>query len=306
MTEQISNTEWILLSSYLDGELNPTEKAQVEFLLRTRPEMQQAYQSLVDTKATLRRAAPHQAPRNFTLTPQMIPQPRRNFWLVPVLRFSSVAAALVAVILFFNPFTVLPQAVPMAAVTLENAAQETPAAALSADTAATQPPVIYWGGPPPQAKTDGAGGASVGTLCPEGPCQYSAGGGYGGGGDLPAPNVNAATPEDLLRSFAEAPPAPDETPVAAPDVSLPAATPAGDSSLTGSGPILGVQTEGSASMDTAAPKEFTQSLPMVTADNASAAGQSASTTARIWVAAGLLVLALAGLITSFVLAKGRS
>lgn len=298
MTEKITNSEWALLSSSLDGELTSTEKEQVETLLGTRPELQRAYQSLEGTRATLRKAALHKAPRNFTLTPQMVPQPRRGFRLVPVLRFSSAAVALIAAVLFFNPFRLLPQAIPMAAVPSENAAQVALSQqdALNANPSATPPPVIYWGGPPPQTKVNGMGGASVGALCPDGPCQYS---GIGGGA------ADSPIPGDTLRSFAEeAPAAPEITPTATPEAATPTATPAAEATLTGGGPILGIQSDGATSMDSAAPEAFTQSLPMVSADNSLAADQSEKIPVRTWVAAGLLVLALAGLLTSFILTRG--
>lgn len=186
----------------------------------------------------------------------------------------------------------------MAAVTSENAAQEALGQqdALRANPSATQPPVIYWGGPPPQAKVNGMGGASVGALCPDGPCQYS---GIGGGAG------NSPIPEDTLRSFAEeAPAAPVGTLAPAPENPSPTATPVAEAALTGGGPILGIQSDGSTSMDSTAPETFTQSLPMVSAENSLAADPSENVSVRTWIAAGLLVLALAGLITSFILTKG--
>ena len=85
MNDRISPAEWMLLSAYLDGQVNASEKARVETWLHTRPEIAEAYRSLRNTQLVLQHAPQHKAPRNFTLTAEMLPQPRRSFWLVPTL-----------------------------------------------------------------------------------------------------------------------------------------------------------------------------------------------------------------------------
>lgn len=280
MKEPITQAEWTLLSAYLDGELNMRDKARVEEWLHTRSEVQQAYHSLQDTRRVLRSAPLHKAPRNFTLTPEMAPQPRRSFWLVPALRFSSAIAAILSVILFFNPFAPSAQMLPMAAAEVPQ--EEMALSAMSSEENAmdtglqadeSEPPaVIYWGTPPEPA-ADGVGGAEVGGL----------GGGGGGGGSDGIPMFTAETPS-IKRTFATEMPS-----------SEPSADKAADSQMTqmetttsASGPILGIQSEMDASAAAAEPAQSEAAQPF---------------SAQTWYAIGLLALAAAALITSIILAR---
>jgi anti-sigma factor RsiW len=88
-----------LLSSYLDGQLSSSDAARLEARLRTDPEMRSVLQDLRSTRSLLRQLPMRKAPRNFTLTPQMVgknpPLPRSY----PVFRF---AATLASILLFFT------------------------------------------------------------------------------------------------------------------------------------------------------------------------------------------------------------
>ena len=68
MKRQLSTKDWELLSSYLDGELNPREKARVEVLLSAQPDYKEALDGLRRTKSILHRAPVRKVPHNFTLT----------------------------------------------------------------------------------------------------------------------------------------------------------------------------------------------------------------------------------------------
>lgn len=89
-----------LLSAYLDGELKPNESLRLEARLKTDPELVSALEDLRATRTLLRKLPQRKAPRNFTLTRQMVgknpPLPRAY----PFLRLATVAAAL----LFFFSF----------------------------------------------------------------------------------------------------------------------------------------------------------------------------------------------------------
>ncbi len=282
MKEPITQAEWTLLSAYLDGELDIRDKARVEEWLHTRSEVQQAYHSLQDTRRVLRSAPLHKAPRNFTLTAEMVPQPRRSFWLVPALRFSSAIAAILSVILFFNPFAPSAQMLPMAAAEVPQ--EEMALSAMSSEENAMDtglqadeselPAVIYWGTPPEPA-ADGVGGAEVGGM----------GGGGGGGGGSDGIPMATAEPPSIKRAFAT------ETPSSEPsaDRAADSQTTQMETTTSASGPILGIQSEMDASAAQAAePTQSETTQPW---------------SAQTWYAIGLLALAAAALITSIILAR---
>jgi len=83
-----------LLSTYLDGQLNPSDSARLESRLKTDPELVAVMDDLRAARGVLRQLPSRRAPRNFTLTPKMVdlkpPLPRAY----PVFRFASVFAAL--------------------------------------------------------------------------------------------------------------------------------------------------------------------------------------------------------------------
>lgn len=280
MKEPITQAEWTLLSAYLDGELNMRDKARVEEWLQTRSEVQQAYHSIQDTRRVLRSAPLHKAPRNFTLTPEMAPQRRRSFWLVPALRFSSALAAILSMILFFNPFAPSVQMLPMAAaevpqeeMALSAMSSEENAMDTSLQAAESEPPaVIYWGTPPEPA-ADGVGGAEVGGM----------GNGGGGGGSDGIPMVTAEPPA-IKRAYAT------ETPSGEPsaDRAAESQTMQMETTTSASGPILGIQSEMDASAAAAEPTQSETAQPL---------------SAQTWYAVGLLALAAAALITSIILAR---
>jgi hypothetical protein len=230
MKEQLNSRDLILLSAYLDGELDPREKARVEALLQSNPEAKETYESLQRTRAVLRSAPLRKVPRNFTLTAAAV-QPRRPFILIPALRFSSVLATLIAVWMFVSqllpgmatrPLMASEPAMESQAIT----ESETARIMAAPETAQETPPVVYWGGPPPPPAMGmgGAGtapgcadafcGGAVDTLYPEG---------MGGGGE-PA-FKNQGMPESETGNI-------QINPVPTQIEPLP---------LEGSGPVLGVR-----------------------------------------------------------------
>ncbi len=196
MKEQLNSHDLILLSAYLDGELDPREKARVEALLQSNPEAKETYQSLLRTKAVLRSAPPRKVPRNFTLTAAAV-QPRRPLILIPALRFSSVLATLIAVWMFISqllpgmttrPMTASEPLMEMQAIAEPETQRNLAAPQMPQET----PPVVYWGGPPSPPAT-GMGGAGIAPGCADAFCGgandnlYAEG--LGGGG----PDMNFKT-----------------------------------------------------------------------------------------------------------------
>jgi hypothetical protein len=88
-----------LLSSYLDGQLKPSETARLEARLSTDPGLRAVLDDLRSARGLLRQLPLRKAPRNFTLTPKMVgknpPLPRSY----PAFRFVTALASL---LLFFT------------------------------------------------------------------------------------------------------------------------------------------------------------------------------------------------------------
>jgi hypothetical protein len=88
-----------LLSSYVDGQLKPSESARLEARLSTDPDLRAVLDDLRSTRSLLRKLPMRKAPRNFTLTPKMVgknpPLPRTY----PAFRFVTALASL---LLFFS------------------------------------------------------------------------------------------------------------------------------------------------------------------------------------------------------------
>lgn len=178
MKEQLNSHDLILLSAYLDGELDPREKVRVEALLQSNPQAKEVYESLVRTKAVLRSAPLRKVPRNFTLSTAIVQQPRRPLVLIPALRFSSVLATLVAVWMFVSQLLPGMATRPMTAsepVMESQTITETETMRILAVPESSQetPPVVYWDGPPPPAMGMGGGGG-ITPGCPDAFCGVAA------------------------------------------------------------------------------------------------------------------------------------
>jgi len=91
-----------ILSSYLDGQLTPSDSARLEARLKSDPELVSVLDDLRAARTLLRKLPQRRAPRNFTLTRKMVglnpPLPRAY----PAFRFVTTIATL----LFFFTFGV--------------------------------------------------------------------------------------------------------------------------------------------------------------------------------------------------------
>jgi len=81
-----------LLSSYLDGQLSPSDTSRLESRLLIEPELRSVLSDLRSARSMLRQLPMRKAPRNFRLTPKMVgknpPLPR----VYPAFRLTSVLA----------------------------------------------------------------------------------------------------------------------------------------------------------------------------------------------------------------------
>jgi len=101
MTKQLSAQEFENLSAYLDGELTSQEQSRLEHSLEQSSEMRQALDELRRTRIILRSASRLRAPRNFTLTAEMVGSVkpvRKPFFAFNALRFSSAMASILFVL----------------------------------------------------------------------------------------------------------------------------------------------------------------------------------------------------------------
>lgn len=94
-----------LLSSYLDGQLKPSDSARLEERLKTERELVSVMDDLRAARNLLRQLPQRRAPRNFTLTRKMVgqnpPMPRAY----PIFRFATTLATLLLFFTFGLNFT---------------------------------------------------------------------------------------------------------------------------------------------------------------------------------------------------------
>src|SRR5512134_658596 len=89
-----------LLSSYLDGQLSPSDATRLEARLLVEPDLRSVLRDLRSARSLLRQLPLRKAPRNFKLTPQMVgknpPLPRAY----PAFRFTSAMATILLFLSF--------------------------------------------------------------------------------------------------------------------------------------------------------------------------------------------------------------
>jgi anti-sigma factor RsiW len=115
MNSQLSSRDWEYLSAYLDRQLKPKEIASLEARLSGDPVFSAALGELQRTRDALRNLPRMRAPRNFTLTPQMVGQrsslrsrsllrARPALRLAPVFGFASALATFLLVLVIAGDF----------------------------------------------------------------------------------------------------------------------------------------------------------------------------------------------------------
>jgi len=89
-----------LLSSYLDGQLSPSDSARLETRIHADPNLRAVLEDLRGARSLLRQLPMRKAPRNFKLTPKMVgrnpPLPRSY----PIFKFTTTLASLLLFITF--------------------------------------------------------------------------------------------------------------------------------------------------------------------------------------------------------------
>lgn len=103
MKNTISPRDYEVLSAYLDGQLDPTQRANLEARLKTNPVLAETLRSLSQTRSMLRSLPMLKAPRSFKLTPEMAglrPVPR----FYPFFQLASVLASLLLVVVLAGDF----------------------------------------------------------------------------------------------------------------------------------------------------------------------------------------------------------
>ncbi len=111
MTKNISSREWENLSAYLDGYLSQKERQRLEERLQHSPELQNGLEELRRTRRVLRSQPKMKAPRNFTLTADMVgarAKGRSTPRIFPVLRLASVLASILLVFVVVGDLLTVP------------------------------------------------------------------------------------------------------------------------------------------------------------------------------------------------------
>ena len=107
MTSPVSSRDFEILSAYLDGQLQGTARQRLEARLGQDVALREEYLDLQRMRSVLRSLPRVRAPRNFTLTPQMVGQHAArpgSPWLkfYPVLGFASALASLLFVLVILG------------------------------------------------------------------------------------------------------------------------------------------------------------------------------------------------------------
>lgn len=142
--ERRTNPELNTLSAYLDNAISAQDKAVLEKRLKHEPALREKLENLRRTKIILSYLPRLKAPRNFTLTPDMVTVRRKKRQpLFTALRLASSLAAILLVVLFGVELIVggRLQETPL------TASEPMMEAARVADQEATPEPLIIWSEP---------------------------------------------------------------------------------------------------------------------------------------------------------------
>lgn len=96
---QLSERDLELLSAYIDGEITPSERTQLEARLNREPGLRRELATLRQTVSWINALPPPRAPRNFTLTPEMVRRKPAKVLFFPATAMVSTLSAVAAVLL---------------------------------------------------------------------------------------------------------------------------------------------------------------------------------------------------------------
>jgi len=162
MKAQGRTKDWLVLSAYLDGELNAREKEKLEQRLRASAQLREQLSQIRTTRSMIRSLPRKKVPRNFVLSPEMVTQRKSTGWL-PLMGLTSAASAILALVLLFFQFApgFLLNTQSFAAKNAEEVAMFAEAESADAVRKGGTPEIIYWGGPPSQEIAAGKGGGGA-------------------------------------------------------------------------------------------------------------------------------------------------
>ena len=153
MNREISSKQLEMLSGYLDGHLTGKERLAFEAHLQSDPELMKELEGFRHTRLLLQQLSRKRAPRNFFVTPEMLPKPR-TVHLFPVFRLASALAGIFLVVAFAGDllFGVAPQSTVEGLAPLAMQSQSRNANSYSNQNS----PLIVWGTPTPGGLSLGA------------------------------------------------------------------------------------------------------------------------------------------------------
>lgn len=195
---RLTDNEWLLLSRYLDGDLSAEQQRELERKLRSDEAYKEAYDRLMHTRMVLRSVPQRRVPRTYLLSEEIVKEkrPRRSaqlFW-----QYSSVAAALVAVLSLALQLFSSPMSGMSASVVEEQSETFKQEAAVPDEQASTEesPPIIVWN-PAPAGGMGGGGDTEQSYEAPQTAPKMSLEG-YGIGGGAPVEATELAPLDEAL------------------------------------------------------------------------------------------------------------
>lgn len=102
MKNGISRRDWQTLSAYLDGQLSDRERARLETRLIDDSELNIALEEIRSLRSLLQEIPVKRAPRNYTLTPQMVGVRVSQPPSYPALRLASVLSTVLLMLVWFS------------------------------------------------------------------------------------------------------------------------------------------------------------------------------------------------------------
>lgn len=102
MTTSLTLKDYLLISSYLDGQLSATEIAEVEKRLKVDADLKQTLRELKYTKRMLASMPVVKAPHNFLLTPDKVKKTSKRQWFQPAWGMVSAFSTLVLLVAFIS------------------------------------------------------------------------------------------------------------------------------------------------------------------------------------------------------------
>ncbi len=98
MKNKLSLGDWELVSQYIDNELSQKERSRLEGRLQKEPALRLAVEQMRQTRQLVRSLPKVRAPRRYTLTPEMLPQPAWILRLLPTFQLASALATILFVL----------------------------------------------------------------------------------------------------------------------------------------------------------------------------------------------------------------